>query len=311
MADKAFASTGDVGEKTVSFTEIGPDLYAYTAEGDPIPGSSSATTAHGDRRPGDSAMAQEVIARVRTVTDKRPCVRGALALPRRPRARRLRLRRAGHHRVGSHLSPDRRTGRTGQGLEMGRFPRLFRGSIRSRRSHLADPHVRERHVGVRAGARSSFSMSAPATRPATSAWVPDADVIFSGDLVEYHSAVTAATPISANGPDPGGDPRVRAARPRAGPMRSSAAQVREAVAMTRDFVTTLYGAAALPCRGGRDLKQTLAAAREVMDPKFEDFAIYEHRLPFNVSRFRRGVGHRSPGDLDRGAGPGDLGRPQA
>jgi hypothetical protein len=33
MGDKAFASTGDVGEKTVSFTEIGPDLYAYTAEG--------------------------------------------------------------------------------------------------------------------------------------------------------------------------------------------------------------------------------------------------------------------------------------
>ena len=32
---KAFASTGDLAEKTISFTEIGPDLYAYTAEGDP------------------------------------------------------------------------------------------------------------------------------------------------------------------------------------------------------------------------------------------------------------------------------------
>ena len=53
MADKAFASTGDVGEKTVSFTEIGPDLYAYTAEGDPNSGSCRRRRLHGDRRPGD------------------------------------------------------------------------------------------------------------------------------------------------------------------------------------------------------------------------------------------------------------------
>ncbi len=28
----------------------------------------------------------------------------------------------------------------------------------------------------------------------------------------------------------------------------------------------------------------MAATREVMDPKFSSFAIYEHCLPFNVSR---------------------------
>ena len=38
MSSKAFASTGDLSDKTVSFTEIGPDLYAYTAEGDPNTG---------------------------------------------------------------------------------------------------------------------------------------------------------------------------------------------------------------------------------------------------------------------------------
>ncbi len=35
---------------------------------------------------------------------------------------------------------------------------------------------------------------------------------------------------------------------------------------------------------GRTLKETMAATREVMDPKFSSFAIYEHCLPFNVSR---------------------------
>ena len=38
MTAKSFASTGDMAAKTVSFTEIGPDLYAYTAEGDPNSG---------------------------------------------------------------------------------------------------------------------------------------------------------------------------------------------------------------------------------------------------------------------------------
>ena len=35
---KAFASQGDMTEKTISFTEIGEGLYAFTAEGDPNSG---------------------------------------------------------------------------------------------------------------------------------------------------------------------------------------------------------------------------------------------------------------------------------
>ena len=38
MATKGFASTNDLSEKKVSFSEIGPDLYAMTAEGDPNSG---------------------------------------------------------------------------------------------------------------------------------------------------------------------------------------------------------------------------------------------------------------------------------
>ena len=35
---KGFASTGDTAEKKVSFDEIGRNLYAFTAEGDPNSG---------------------------------------------------------------------------------------------------------------------------------------------------------------------------------------------------------------------------------------------------------------------------------
>ena len=40
---KAFASTGDLGPKQISFGEIGPDCYAFTAEGDPNSGVMSKT----------------------------------------------------------------------------------------------------------------------------------------------------------------------------------------------------------------------------------------------------------------------------
>src|SRR3982074_66016 len=33
---KGFASTTDMAEKKITFSEIGPDLYAFTADGDPI-----------------------------------------------------------------------------------------------------------------------------------------------------------------------------------------------------------------------------------------------------------------------------------
>ena len=53
---------------------------------------------------------------------------------------------------------------------------------------------------------------------------------------------------------------------------------------TRDFLSTLYGSAKDSVAKGLSLKDAFAAARKVMDPKFSDYAIYEHCLPFNVSR---------------------------
>jgi hypothetical protein len=119
------------------------------------------------------------------------------------------------------------------------------------------------------------------------AWVPDAEVMFSGDLIEYHSACycgdahlrewpATLNEICAFNP--------KAIAPGRGDALKGIATGREAIAMTRDFVTTLYGAAEIGRGERRNLKETMAATREVMDPKFSSFAIYEHCLPFNVSR---------------------------
>src|SRR5216117_4528539 len=71
MAAKGFASTSDMAEKKVTFSEIGTDLYAFTAEGDPnsavIVGDDGCLVFDAQATP---AMAHKVIERVRTVTDK-------------------------------------------------------------------------------------------------------------------------------------------------------------------------------------------------------------------------------------------------
>ncbi len=69
---KAFASQGDLGEKAISFTEIGDGLYAFTAEGDPnsgvIVGDDSVMVVEAQATP---RLARKVIDCVRSVTDKR------------------------------------------------------------------------------------------------------------------------------------------------------------------------------------------------------------------------------------------------
>src|SRR5580765_7332115 len=68
---KKFASQADVEEKQVSFTKLSEHAYAYTAEGDPntgiIIGDDCVLVADTQATP---AMAQDVVRRIREVTDK-------------------------------------------------------------------------------------------------------------------------------------------------------------------------------------------------------------------------------------------------
>src|SRR6266487_2022734 len=68
---KAFASQADLQEKQGSFTGLSPDAYAYTAEGDPnagvIVGDDAVMVIDTQATP---VMAQDVIRRIRSVTDK-------------------------------------------------------------------------------------------------------------------------------------------------------------------------------------------------------------------------------------------------
>src|SRR3981189_844288 len=68
---KGFASTTDMTEKKITFSEIGTELFAFAGEGDPnsavIVGDDGCMVFDAQATP---AMAHKVIDRVRTVTDK-------------------------------------------------------------------------------------------------------------------------------------------------------------------------------------------------------------------------------------------------
>jgi glyoxylase-like metal-dependent hydrolase (beta-lactamase superfamily II) len=289
MAEKNFASTGDLKAKTVSFTEIGLDLYAYTAEGDPnsgiIVGDDGCMVIDAQATP---AMAKDVIARVRSVTDK-PIKYVVLS-----HYHAVRVLGASAYDAQSIVASQStynliaERGLEDWDSEFGRFPRLFRDAESI--PGLTWPNLTfETSMSVFLGGREVklFHLGAGHTAGDIVAWVPDAEVMFSGDLVEYHSACYCGDAHLREWPltlDEIKDFGPKALVPGRGNALTSAHQVSEAIAMTRDFVTSLYNAAELSVARNRSLKDTYAAVREAMDPKFGSYAIYDHCLPFNVSR---------------------------
>lgn len=289
MSAKGFASTGDMAEKTITFSEIGPDIYAFTAEGDPntavIVGDDGCIVFDAQATP---AMAKSVIERVRTVTDK-PIKYVVLSHYHAVRV----LGASAYKAQGIVASSETQRliverGKQDWDSEYGRFPRLFRDAESipgltwptitfdtGMTLYLGKREVQLMHLG--AGHTSGDIV----------AWVPDAQVMCSGDLIEYHSACYCGDALLREWPLTLNEIREfnpKAVAPGRGDALKGEATVNEAIAMTRDFVGTLYGAAELSVAKGRSLKETMAATREVMDPKFSSFAIYEHCLPFNVSR---------------------------
>ncbi|UYO44283.1 MBL fold metallo-hydrolase [Rhodopseudomonas palustris] len=286
---KGFASTTDLAEKKVTFSEIGPDLYAFTAEGDPnsavIVGDDGCLVFDAQATP---AMAGKVIERVRSVTDK-PIKYVVLSHYHAVRA----LGASAYQAQGIIASQEtyrliEERGQQDWDSEYGRFPRLFQDAESI--PGLTWPTLAfDGEMSVFLGKREVrlMQLGAGHTSGDIVAWVPDAQVMFTGDLVEYHSACYCGDAYLREWPATLNEIREfnpKAIAPGRGDALKGLETTREAIAMTRDFVGTLYGAAEISVAKGRSLKETWDATREVMDPKFASFAIYEHCLPFNVSR---------------------------
>ncbi|HEX3439959.1 MAG TPA: MBL fold metallo-hydrolase [Pseudolabrys sp.] len=289
MNAKGFASSDDLVEKKVSFDQIGSGLYAYTAEGDPnsgvIVGDDCVMVIDAQATP---AMAEDLIARVAKVTDK-PIKYVLLT-----HYHAVRVLGASAFKGADIMASDvtrgliAERGKQDMDSEIGRFPRLFRAveSIPG----LTWPNITfPDEVSVWLGRREVRIMHIGRGHTAGDviAVVPDAGVVFSGDLVEYKSACYCGDAHFTDWPttlDHLAELQATALMPGRGAALTTPQLVREGIEMTSDFLSTLYGSVKESVAKGRSLKDAFDFARLAMDPKFKTFAIYEHCLPFNVSR---------------------------
>ncbi|MEO1224201.1 MAG: MBL fold metallo-hydrolase [Pseudomonadota bacterium] len=286
---KAFASAADMTEKAITFTEVGDGLWAFTAEGDPnsgvIIGDDSVMIIEAQATP---RLAAKVIEKVREVTDK-PISHVVMT-----HYHAVRVLGASAYGADQIIMSDKaramvaERGQEDWDSEFQRFPRLFEGheSIPgltwptttfsdSMTIYLGKRRVDLKHLG-RAHTAGDIVIS-----------VPDQNVMFTGDIVEYRSACYCgdahfsdwgATLDAVKAYD------VDAIAPGRGDALVGREMVNAAIESTRDFLTSTYLPAKRVAARGGSLKEAWDAVRAECDDRFKDFAIYEHCLPFNVSR---------------------------
>jgi glyoxylase-like metal-dependent hydrolase (beta-lactamase superfamily II) len=118
-------------------------------------------------------------------------------------------------------------------------------------------------------------------------WVPDQEVMFTGDIVEYHSACYCGDGHFGDWEDTLmniAEFEPKSIAPGRGDALVGEEMVEKAIAATADFVRSTYKPVAKVVARGGSLKEAWDACRAECDPKFKDYAIYEHCLPFNVAR---------------------------
>jgi glyoxylase-like metal-dependent hydrolase (beta-lactamase superfamily II) len=289
MAANNFASTDDTADKKVSFDQIGAGLFAYTAEGDPnsgvIVGDDSVMVVDAQATP---AAASDLIARVAEATD-RPIK--YVLLTHYHAARAL---GAPAFKGAEILASDATRGliaeRGKQDVEseIARFPRLFRALEAP--PALTWPTVTfPDQISVWLGRREVRIMHIGRGHTAGDviAVVPDAGAVFAGDLVEFNAACSCGDAHLTDWLatlDHLAEMQPNALVPGRGAALTTPQMVAEGIAQTADFLATLYGSVQDSVTKGRSLKDAFDFARLAMDPKFKNFTIYEHGLPFNVSR---------------------------
>ena len=287
-----FASVADLEEKQVTFSQLSEHGWAFTTEGDPntgvIVGDDGVMIIDATATP---VMAQQVIAKVREMTDK-PIKYVVLSHYHAVRV----LGASGYRDEGLEqviASEDtydliRERGQQDMDSEIGRFPRLFQGveSVPG----LTWPTLTfrgEMRLWLGKLEVRILQLGRGHTKGDTVVWLPEERVLYSGDLVEFDAACYTGDAYLADWPHT--LDRLAALKPEKlipgrGPALETPEKVGEGLAYTRDFVTTLYRGAQEAVAEGMNLKQTMAHTRKAMDPKFDQVFIYEHCLPFDVTR---------------------------
>jgi glyoxylase-like metal-dependent hydrolase (beta-lactamase superfamily II) len=300
MTDKKFASQADLAEKTVSFDKLSDHAYAYTAEGDPntgiVVGDDAVMVIDTQATP---VMAQDVIRRIREVTDK------PIRYVTMSHYHAVRVLGASAYRP-EHVIASRDTydliverGEADMKSEIERFPRLFR-AVESVPGLTWPTLVFEQRLTLWLGKLQVeiMQLGRGHTKGDTVVWLPQDRILFSGDLVEYD-----ATPYTGDaylGDWPATLDAVAALHPEKlvpgrGPALQTPGQVAMGLSGTRAFVTMLLDNVKAGVAAGRDLRTVYRDTYNLFKPKFGHWAIFDHCLPFDVSRaYDEATQHRDP-----------------
>ena len=287
--EKKFASQADLAEKKISFVQLAEGAYAYTAEGDPnsgvIVGDDCVMVIDTQATP---VMAQDVIRRIREITDK-PIKYIVLS-----HYHAVRVLGASAYQpeciIASQGTWDLivERGEADMNSEIERFPRLFR-AVESIPGLTWPNIVFKDAMSVWMGKREVrvMHLGRGHTKGDTVVWLPKERVLFSGDLVEY-----GATPYTGDAylrDWPQTLDRLRSLNPAAlvpgrGDALRAPHEVEAGVRGTQDFITQMFESARAGAQAGRPLREVYRATYEKLKPTFGHWVIFDHCMPFDVSR---------------------------
>ncbi len=288
--EKKFASQADLEEKKVTFEQLSEHAWAYTAEGDPntgiIIGDDCVLVADTQATP---AMAADVIRRIRTVTDK-PIK--YVVLTHYHAVRVLGASAYGAQQIVS--SEDTRDliverGEQDKASEIGRFPRLFQ-NVESVPSGMTWPTMTfSGRMTLWLGKLEVqlLQLGRGHTKGDTVVWLPAERTLLSGDLVEFDATPYAGDAYFSDWPQTLSN--VAALKPLAlvpgrGPALKGEEQVQAGLASTGAFISELYASVKAGAAAGKDLKAVYRETYAKLKPKYGQWVIFDHCMPFDVTR---------------------------
>ena len=290
MNTKTFASHADTAEKQISFTQLSEHTWAYTAEGDPntgvIIGDDAVLVADTQATP---AMAQDVIRRIRAVTDK-PIRYVVLTHYHAVRV----LGAAAYAPQQVFASQDTfdlivERGEADKASEIGRFPRLFR-DVESVPVGLTWPTITfSGKLTLRLGKLDVqlLQLGRGHTKGDTVVWLPGERTLLSGDLVEFDATPYAGDAYFQDWP--GTLANIAMLKPLAlvpgrGPALVGETEVAKGLEVTRAFVSDVWSSVKAGAQAGKDLRTVYRETFDRLKPKYGHWVIFDHCMPFDVTR---------------------------
>jgi glyoxylase-like metal-dependent hydrolase (beta-lactamase superfamily II) len=287
---KAFASQADLEEKKVSFTKLSEHAYAYTAEGDPntgiVIGDDCVMVIDTQATP---VMAQDVIRRIREVTDK-PIKYVVLSHYHAVRVLGASAYQPEHILASEDtLSLIKERGEQDKASEIGRFPRLFR-NVDSVPAGLTWPTMTftgKMTVWLGQLEVQLLQLGRGHTKGDTVVWLPQEKILFSGDLVEFDATPYAGDAYFSDWPatlDKLAALKPQKLVPGRGAALQNLAEVAAGLQGTRNFIADVFASVKAGTAAGKDLKSVYQDTLARVSPKYGHWVIFNHCMPFDVTR---------------------------